>query len=181
MMWEKLLTKKDFFVVVKNLAKSGKYYWSITNFTFKISNGEIDAIYSKRVTANRKSIDFFSKLYKTLLNIEKKKGIEASEKFIIGFLEEKQTDFSSLVQSFYKDNVFDTPQNQEKTIVKPSLKFTSLVSSSNKINELQEKADLISKKSLNLDTKKTKKSLFQKLFGKTEEELEEEKRRKEKE
>ena len=181
MMWEKLLSKQDFYVIVKNLAKSGKFYWSITNFTFKINNvdGEIEAIYSKRVAANRKSIEFFSKLYKTLLNIEKKNGIDAAEKFIIGFLEEKQTDFSSLVQSFYKDNVFNKNANTNASpIVKVSEQKNATVASSEKLKELQEKAKNVIEDSSKIKTSKPKKSLFQKLFGKTEEELEEERRRK---
>ncbi len=180
MMWEKLLSKEDFYVVVKNLAKSGKYYWSITNFTFKINNsdGEIEAIYSKRVAANRKSIEFFSKLYKTLLNIEKKNGIEAAEKFIIGFLEEKQTNFSDLVQSFYKDNFLNNSNDNTPVVDNTKQKITT-VASTDKLKELQEKAKNVLEDSTSLNTKSPKKSLFQKLFGKTEEELEEERRRKE--
>ena len=176
MMWEKLLSKENFHVVVKNIAKSGKYYWSITNFTFKVNDadGEIESIYSKRVGANRKSIEFFSKLYKTLLNIEKKNGIEAAEKFIIGLLEEKQTNFNNLVHSFYNNTFFDNSTKKEASIIKPN----EAIIKTDKAKELQEKSKNILEENDNISTNSSKKSLFQKLFGKTEEELEEEKRRK---
>jgi len=184
MMWEKLLTKQNFHVIVKNLTKSGRYYWSITSFTFKVDDldDEIIAIYSKRIAANLKSIEFFSKLYKTLANIEKKNGIEAAEKFIIGFLEEKQIDFNSLVNSFYKNISFaEKPTNSlkpkaPKTIkkVQPDI-ITKLKSQQGKAKEIvEEKAKEIIEKPSN---DKSNKGFFQKWFGKTEEEIEEERRR----
>jgi len=50
-LWEKLLNKKETSLIVKNLTKSGKYYWSLTNFTFKINkkDDEIIAIYGKNL------------------------------------------------------------------------------------------------------------------------------------
>ena len=174
-LWEKLLAKNETNIIVKNLTKSGKYYWSLTSFTYKVDeNDEISAIYSKRVAASKESIAFFSKLYKTLKKIEDNKGIEAAEKYAEGFLEEKQTDFNGLVNSFYKKTTAtNTKTDPPKTITKQSEDKPNI------IQELQEKAKNTNEKDVVLPKqKKPKKGLFQKLFGKTEEELEEERRRK---
>ncbi len=181
MMWEKLLSKKDFHVVVKNLAKNGRYYWSIINFTFKEdSKGEIASIYSKRKAANEKSKDFFSKLYKTLLVLEKKNGVGASERYMIGFLEERQIDFQTLVKSFHSDKLFDVDSNKVKTQVKPKSVNTSVIKEKKAVNikGIEERINTLSNDSLEIKKTKSKKGLFQKLFGKTDEEIAEENRRK---
>jgi len=224
MMWEKLLAKENFNVVVKNIAKTGKFYWSVTNFDFKLDEkGEILAIYSKRVAASRDSIEFFSKLYITLLRIESENGIEASEKYLNGYLEEKRLNFKELVKQFY-DNLAETPKPKKiiteasKAIVKEEtlkikkefeLKLPETPEVIEKIEEKKEVKKVIEVKKVVEQTKKKvepkkevevkkkeipkikttkdkiteekpKKSIFQKLFGKTDEEIEEERKRKEK-
>ena len=210
MMWEKLLNKEEFHVVVKNLAKNGSYYWSITNFTFKTNpkDGEILAIYSKRLAANQKSKDFFKKLYKTLVGIEKKNGIGSAVKYIIGYLEENQLSFQELVDSFYKKsdlNVLSAKTPKEKNTnnktASTKKRLNELLTSSKKEKTIKQKNDkarikktskpinnLVSSQKDLIDNKthkeiekhssKKEKSLFQKLFGKTDEEIEEERRRK---
>ena len=200
MMWEKLLAKKNFRVIMKNIAKNGKFYWSYTNFEFKVDDkDEIIAIYSKRVAANRDSIDFFDKLYKTLVGIEKKNGIESSEKYLSGFLEEKQMDFKELVLQFYDNsNVPKTPKPkkvvlkndkiekiEKKEIVKKEEIITKELPKA-KLPKEKETTKEIKKEAVKKvvpnkpSKKKDEKSLFQRLFGKTDEEIEEEKRRREK-
>ena len=195
MMWEKLLKKIDFHVVVKNIAKSGKYYWSITNFTFKTDeDGEIIAIYSKRIAANRESVTYFSKLYKTLLNIEKENGIDASERYLIGFLEERRLKFNELVDSFYTEMFSETRKPDEPIISIPKeinsknkttsisieLNEKPLISkkidkNTHKLQELQKQVEDVVKKT---SKESDKKSLFQRMFGKTDEEIEEDRKRK---
>lgn len=237
MMWEKLLAKENFNVVVKNIAKTGKFYWSVTNFDFKLDDkGEIIAIYSKRVAASRDSIEFFSKLYKTLLRIESENGIEASEKYLNGYLEEKRLNFKELVKQFY-DDLAETPKAKKiktetpkpiikeetpkiekefelklpkspQVIAKPQSKPIEKSKVIEKIEEKKEtkksievkkvieaKKEVEPKKVVKVEKKaiskieikkdkiigeKPKKSIFQKLFGKTDEEIEEERKRREK-
>ena len=181
-LWEKLLNKKEACLIVKNLTKSGKYYWSLTNFTFKINkkDDEIIAIYGKRSVANKKSIDFFSKFYKTLISIETKKGIEAAEKYAQGYLEEKQTDLNGLVQSFYDKSEIEKTIAKSKPVQIPKIIKDQSIDNSKKVKELTKKVENLQEESLIQNSKTQKKSLFQRLFGKTEEELEEERKRKKK-
>ena len=232
MMWEKLLKQENFQLVVKNLAKSGKYYWSVTNFTFKTDDqNEIVAIYSKRKAATRDSVSYFDKLYKTLAAIEKTSGIMAAEKFAEGYLEERDMNyFSELTAQFYDQKTADdsfnkTPVDIETVIAsskvistkpitniipegdisielddKPISSITSnlptkikpeteIISESIQTVNIEKEAEVIessieevilekeaeSNESNSLE--ETKKGFFQRMFGKTEEEIKAEKKR----
>lgn len=229
MMWEKLLAKKNFHVVMKNIAKNGKFYWSYTNFEFKVDdNEEIIAIYSKRIAASRDSIELFGKLYKTLVGIESKNGIQSSEKYLNGFLEEKQMNFKELVLQFYDNATVKVPKPKKTVpenikpkkdiVVKKEEKKEDVINKeiSTTITPKEKKEDVINKgfsttitpkekkevinvpKEIKKETpkkiikeniketkpsesvqKKEEKSLFQRLFGKTDEEIEENRKRKE--
>ncbi len=78
-------------LIVKNLAKSGRYFWVIIDYKpNKNINGEIDTITAKYSGLNFAIVQkFIDPLYKQLLYIEKKNGVEASEKYLKGFLEER--------------------------------------------------------------------------------------------
>jgi len=210
MMWEKLIKKENFNVVIKNIAKSGKYYWSVSNFSFKADEetGEIIAIYSRRRQATKESIVFFSKLYRTLVLIEKNHNIDASEKYAIGFLEDNNVaDFNELMARFYElkseadlenkinkakpkpvatiesiTDIFSIQLDEkpfEKTISQEPIKEEPIKEEPIK-EELATKIENTNLKSVedNLADTDTKKSFFQKMFGKTEEEIEEERIRK---
>jgi PAS domain S-box-containing protein len=218
MMWEKLLKKENFHVLVKNLAKNGKYYWAVSDFAFKIDedNGEILAIYNRRIEASREAVQFFSKLYKKLKNIETESGVLLSEKYLNGHLEEIGKTFTELLDQYNKNKGFKTKKNAPVISIAPVIntsidnatsanKVTPTVNSVipnkpiNKIKEepvevqkskeiqqkiletkdLQKKVEKIAKeKVVKIETETSKKSFFQKMFGKTEEELEEERKRK---
>jgi len=190
MMWEKLLEKKDCHVVVKSLAKNGKYYWSINSFTFKVNDddGEITAIFNKRIAACKESKEYFSNLYKTLLQIEKQNGIQASEKFLVGLLEEKQLDFKGLLRSTCHSDKIEMLAKSKKVFApfKKAKKETSVPKLSvefEKVEKVKPEVEEISKKEVKKIKKvrnnanNEEKSLFQRLFGKTDEEIEAERRR----
>src|SRR5690606_6547453 len=85
----------------KNRAKSGRYYWMITDFEIIYDkNNTITNYIAKRHAmpeeALRKHIE---PLYKKLLHIEQVSGVEASEKYLKGFLEEKKMTYASFVRS----------------------------------------------------------------------------------
>ncbi|TAF69908.1 MAG: PAS domain S-box protein, partial [Flavobacterium sp.] len=90
-LWENLKQGVNFHAVVKNLAKSGRYYWVVTDFeSTKNENGEITNYFGRRRAVPQEIItNHIEPLYKKLLQIEKASGVEYSEKYLIGFLEEK--------------------------------------------------------------------------------------------
>ncbi len=101
MLWEKLLQKQNFNVLVKNLSKSGKYYWAISDYAFKDDeNGNLIAIYNRRKVATREAIAYFDKLYTKLKDIEKESGFLYSEKYLEGHLEERGKTIEGILTEF---------------------------------------------------------------------------------
>jgi len=99
MMWERINRGQNIMAVVKNLAKDGSYYWVITEFEPKfdpISN-QILSHTAFRKAAPRKAIDAMTPIYQKLIEIEKDGGMEASEKYLRGFLEEKNTTYDDFM------------------------------------------------------------------------------------
>lgn len=185
MMWEKLLKKQNFHVLIKNLAKNGKYYWAVSDFAFKTDEetGDLIAIYNRRKSASREAIKFFSKLYSKLKNIETESGVDLSEKYLIGHLEEIGETFPDLLQKYNTD--FSTEKTtskapstnaatQEKTVVTKEIKPKKIEvkQSVQKKSDIQIKTEKVVKKTPTETSKNdSKKSFFQKMFGKTDEEL----------
>jgi len=99
LMWDRINLGKNIFAVVKNLAKNGNYYWVITEFEPRIDKLSNEIIGH---TAFRRSIDaktqaVIEPLYQTLLEIEQKGGMEASERYLLGFLEEKGKSYDAFI------------------------------------------------------------------------------------
>ena len=238
MMWERLINKQNFNVLIKNLAKDGRYYWAISDFSFKEDeNGKVIAIYNRRKIASPHVIRYFDALYKKLKNIEDESGYVYAEKYLIGHEEEKGKNIEELLYDFQSNlsvpekinkpakSVVETPklekvepihqeetildltgQNEPEPVKETPIEELSIKERLARLKEIHEKTlealDVKPIKSVNdvekelpLDKtpdsvvekpkkeetpkpeSKKKKGLFQKLFGKTEEELEEERRR----
>lgn len=99
-LWENLKNGKNFHAIVKNLAKSGRYYWVITDF--EISRDENDVIvnyFARRQAVPQEVVALhIEPLYKKLLQIEAASGVEFSEKYLIGFLEEKKKSYVEYIK-----------------------------------------------------------------------------------
>jgi PAS domain S-box-containing protein len=90
LIWSSLLRGEPVSGVVKNLAKSGKYYWVIADFDVKKdANGNIKSLIAFRRSAPQQVIDVMEELYATMLSIEKKRGMEGALAYLEAYLEEK--------------------------------------------------------------------------------------------
>ncbi|HEX8018176.1 MAG TPA: PAS domain-containing protein, partial [Flavobacterium sp.] len=99
-LWENLKQGKNFHAIVKNLAKSGRYYWVITDFEIaRDENGVIVNYFGRRQSVPQEVISLhIEPLYKKLLQIEAASGVEFSEKYLIGFLEEKKRSYVEYIK-----------------------------------------------------------------------------------
>ena len=100
--WESLFKKQRTYAILKNISKSGKYFWLQVNFDFKVNeeSRNIDSIYayySKVSNKAKKELDVF---YKKVKDIEVHAGIEVAENYLNGFLDEKELDYNSFIESF---------------------------------------------------------------------------------
>lgn len=90
-LWDKLIEGDNFHAIVKNLAKSGRYYWVVTDFEIsKNEAGQITNYFGRRKAVPQEVIlNHIEPLYRKLLQIEEASGIDYSEKYLNGFLEER--------------------------------------------------------------------------------------------
>jgi PAS domain S-box-containing protein len=98
LVWSSLLRGEPVSGVVKNLAKSGKYYWVIADFDVKKdSEGSIKSLTAFRRAAPQNVIDTMEELYATMLNIEKRRGMEGSLSYLEAYLEEHSMNYEQFL------------------------------------------------------------------------------------
>ena len=106
LLWETISQGKNINAVVKNLAKDGRYYWIFTEFETRkdADTGEIIGYHADRKSISKHVLEIISELYATLLEIEQKEDIDASQKYLISFLKEKGDDieFSNIMEEIHK-------------------------------------------------------------------------------
>ena len=136
--WDRIIDKENVMAVIKNLAKDGKYYWVVTDFVTRVDADRNIINY----TAYRRPVHDNVKnavipLYKALCAIEEVAGMDAAEKFLNDYFEERNTKYDDMV---------------EEIIVKNCTKAAALGFGSNSDD-------------LKNMTKEKKESIFNKLFG----------------
>jgi len=106
LLWETIKQGKNINAVVKNLAKDGRYYWIFTEFEIRknTDTGEIIGYHASRKTISKHVIEIIADLYAQLLEIEKKEGVDASERYLVSFLKEKGDDveFANIMEEIHK-------------------------------------------------------------------------------
>jgi len=106
LLWETIKAGKNINAVVKNLAKDGRYYWIFTEFETRkdTDTGKIIGYHASRKSISKHVIEIIADLYKELSKIEKKSGIEASEKYLINFLKEEGDDieFANIMEEIHR-------------------------------------------------------------------------------
>lgn len=105
-LWDNLKAGNNFHAIVKNMAKTGRYYWVITDFDISRNDrGEITHFFARRKSVPTPVIqNYMEPLYKKLLQIENVSGMEASEKYLIGFLEEKGKSYVDYILDIMADH-----------------------------------------------------------------------------
>ncbi|CAM1343039.1 PAS domain-containing protein [Tenacibaculum aestuarii] len=89
-LWDALKKGENFHAIVKNLTRTGRYYWVITDFTIdKNDEGKITGYTARRKAVPDGVVKKIEPIYKTLLNIEKLKGEKASEMYFEAYLNEE--------------------------------------------------------------------------------------------
>lgn len=97
-MWDRLKRGEGLYAIVKNLTKSGGFYWVIARIDPKYNeNGEMDSYFSYRKAVPVKAIRKIEQYYKMLLNMEKNQKPEVAENYFKGLLEEKNLTYDEFV------------------------------------------------------------------------------------
>jgi PAS domain S-box-containing protein len=136
-LWDHISNGNDFHAVVKNMAKSGRYYWVITQFEIiKNENGIITGYIGRRRSVSDNVIRHFEKLYVKLRKIEDEVSIQAAEDYIYGFLEDQKKTYPEFLSDILAEDA----------------RLTEIDARLNKNNE-------------DIDVVKTRKSFLKSLFG----------------
>ncbi len=99
LLWETIAKKKEIHAYVKNLCKSGSYYWVFANVTPSYLGNRVVGYHSSRRTASKKAIEIIKPIYDILLEAEKKGGMEASGKILNDLLKEKGVSYDEFILS----------------------------------------------------------------------------------
>lgn len=102
LMWQRIQNGQNIRALIKNLAKSGEYYWVTTDFEIHKNENASTSYLAFRSMASADAIETIQSLYTTLLDIEKKHGKEASLIYLQGYLDERHTNFDEFMDSVLK-------------------------------------------------------------------------------
>ena len=103
LMWKTIQSGNNITAIVKNLAKSGEYYWVTTDFEIiRGKNNEIESYIAYRRPASKMAISGIEELYDKLLKIEKKSGMEQSLIYLQGFLDVRHVTYNEFMSELIK-------------------------------------------------------------------------------
>jgi len=127
LMWQTIKKGDNITAVVKNLAKSGEYYWVTTDFEIiRDKNGDIESYIAYRRPASKMAVSGVEELYEKLLKIEKKSGMEQSLLYLQGFLDVRHVTYHELMAELVKPRSI-----MEKLflVMKRTFKYTNNINS----------------------------------------------------
>ena len=100
-LWDYVKSKKEIFAFVKNKTKDNDYYWVFANITPSLDiNDNVIGYYSVRRMPNENIIkQIIEPLYKELLYMEEKQGMQASVEAINDICEKNQKSYNEFIFS----------------------------------------------------------------------------------
>ena len=106
LLWDNLKVGNNFIGVIKNLAKSGEYYWVITDFEMRRdATGNITHYIARRKSVPKAVIEnYVAPLYETLLKLEKVGGMELSSRFFKNYLAKQGKDYIDFIIDVMNEN-----------------------------------------------------------------------------
>jgi PAS domain S-box-containing protein len=105
LMWDRLDARKNVIALVKNLSKSGRYYWVMTDFDIKVNKATNETLgyFAYRRAAPKHAVKRIEKLYAKLVEIEKESGVKGSESYLVGYLEERGQTYDEYIDEITKN------------------------------------------------------------------------------
>ncbi len=101
-LWDRLKNKQNIHAIIKNLSKSGRYYWVVTDFKWKEDeNGNVTHYYSRRKAIPEKVKLYMDSFYAKLRALEQKGGMEASLAYLEGFFEDMGKTYDEFILDLF--------------------------------------------------------------------------------
>lgn len=103
LMWDTIKKGENITAVVKNLSKSGAYYWVITDFEIqRDEKGRIRNYVAFRRAAPKEAVKIIEPIYGEMLKIEQKHGMAASANYLYGLLDDKHMTYNEFIAEISK-------------------------------------------------------------------------------
>lgn len=114
MLYENPLNREKFLMVIKLLAKDGRFFWVLSEYITKTNNfGEIINQYNRSTAVSSYVVQQIEPLYKILSRIEAKTdNTVVSRRYITGFLEEQITTYHDFAHKLFS-NIPNTIRDQD--------------------------------------------------------------------
>lgn len=105
LLWDNLKAGHNFVGVIKNLAKTGEYYWVVTDFEMRRdASGNITHYIGRRRSVPEAAIkDYLAPFYDSLLKMERIGGVELSSRFFKNYLAKQGKDYVDFVISIMSE------------------------------------------------------------------------------
>ena len=106
LLWDNLKVGNNFVGVIKNLAKTGEYYWVVTDFEMRRdAMGNITHYIGRRKSVPEAAINnYLAPFYESLLKMEKIGGVELSSRFFKNYLAKQGKDYIDFVISIMSES-----------------------------------------------------------------------------
>ena len=106
LLWDNLKVGNNFVGVIKNLAKTGEYYWVVTDFEMRRdAMGNITHYIGRRKSVPEAAINnYLAPFYESLLKMEKIGGVELSSRFFKNYLPKQGKDYIDFVISIMSES-----------------------------------------------------------------------------
>ena len=99
-LWSFIQQRKEIIAYVKNLSKDGSYYWVKAYVTPSFNGkGEIVGYHSIRLKPTEQAKKTINALYKELLEVEQREGIEKSQERLEQILAQKGVNYEEFVST----------------------------------------------------------------------------------
>ncbi len=160
LMWSRIQNKENVIAIIKNMSKTGRYYWIYTDFIVKEDEqGNIIGYKAYRKAAPKKAIETIIPIYKKLKNIEDAKGIDVAEKFLHGYLD----GIGTYYDKFVEDLIINNLPKKEEVLAKINSSTNNIITNNNtEKTEINSSTDNISEKQKKAIERK---SFFKRMFG----------------
>jgi PAS domain S-box-containing protein len=100
MIWKSLLAGVEISAIMKNVARSGKYYWVISDLSIERDQyGQLKTFSSFTRCAPTCATEAMQELYDEMNQIERRSGIEGSLGYLENFLKEKNLSYDEYLES----------------------------------------------------------------------------------
>ena len=106
LMWQDLSKGGSFYTILKNMAKTGRYYWVANDIkTVVDGNGNFSYTGQQKAVNHELISKTIEPLYKKLLQIENASGLQSSENYLTGFLEERNRTYCQFIDDLIATGV----------------------------------------------------------------------------